>query len=123
MNFQVLQQQAEQMNKYLEELEQKRQEFEQTKESLKEFEKTPVETQTMIPVASGIFAQGKITENKELIVNVGANILVKKNIPQTVDLIDEQVKEIEQAQTKITQDIQKINLEINSLFKELQDLS
>ncbi len=123
IQFQVLQQQAEQLTKYLEELEQKHLEFNQTVQQLKEFEKIPANTSTLIPLAAGIFVEGKLSENQELIVNVGANTLVKKTIPQIIKMITKQIDEVELAQMKLTQDIQKINLQINSLVKEIQKLS
>ena len=123
MQFQILQQQSEQLSKYLEELEQKHLEFDQTIQGLKDFAKTPSDTETLIPIAAGIFAEGKTNQSQELIVNVGADILVKKSPTQVIDMISKQTEEIEQVQLKVSQDINKINLQINTLLKEIQEIS
>ena len=120
IEFQMLQQQAEQLGKYMEELDLKLKEFTQTKENLQNLGETQVNTETLVSLAPGIFGKAEIKENKKFIINVGANIMVEKTVPQITEMIDRQITEISQAQMKMDQDMQAIHKKIDQIVKDLQ---
>ena len=76
MEFQMLQQQIEQLSKYLEELNGKLQEFTLTKNNILNMDVVPPNTEALVSMAPGIFAQAELKENKKFVINVGANVLV-----------------------------------------------
>lgn len=119
MEFQMLQQQMEQLSKYLEELSGKAEEFILTKENLNSLGKTSVNTETMLSVAPGIFAKGELKDNQKFVVNVGANIMVEKTIPQIEGLLDKQIKEVEEIRAQLDGNLLEMNQRMNSLIKEL----
>lgn len=118
MEFQVLQQQMEQVSKYLEELDGKVHEFVQTRTSLKKIAEMPL-SEAFVSLAPGIFAQAEMKENQKFIVNVGANVMVEKTVPQISEMLDRQIKEISQVQIQMDQNLQSLNTRINELVKEL----
>ena len=118
MEFQMLQQQMEQVSKYLEELDGKVHEFMQTRTNLKKMAEMPL-SEAFVSLAPGIFAQAEMKENQKFIVNVGANVLVEKSVPQISEMLDRQIKEISQVQIQMDQNLQSLNTRINELVKEL----
>ena len=120
MEFQLLQQQLEQMQRYNEELEGKLAEFNKTKESLNEMNGITGETELFVPLAQGIFTKAKVNGMKELLVNVGANIAVTQSIPNVVDLIERQMKEIAEIKEKLDENAMKITQRLNQLVEEIQ---
>ena len=118
MEFQLLQQQLEQMQKYLEEIELKLLEFHKTKESLSEMASLKPGSEAFIPLAQGIFAQGNINETSTLLVNVGADIAVTKTIPQVKELIDRQVSELSEVKEQLDGNVIQLTHRLNELLEE-----
>ena len=120
MEFQLLQQQLEQMQKYNEELEGKLAEFYKTKESLNEMNGITGEAEMFVPLAQGIFTKAKVNGMNELLVNVGANTAVVKSIPHVVELIERQMKEIAEIKEQLDENVMKITQRLNQLVEEIQ---
>ncbi len=49
----------------------------------------------LIPLGAGIYANAKLSNSKEFLVNVGSNVLVKKSLDEVKKMIDDEIKEIE----------------------------
>ena len=111
LEFQMVQQQIEQLSKYMEELDAKLQEFTLTKNNIESMDKIPQNTESLVSLAPGIFAQAELKENKKFVINVGANILVEKTIPQISEMLDKQIKEISQAQVQMDQNLMQLNFQ------------
>ncbi|MBW2963787.1 prefoldin subunit alpha [Candidatus Woesearchaeota archaeon] len=120
MEFQMLQQQIEQLSKYMEELDGKLQEFTITKNNVGNMDKLSPNAESLVSLAPGIFAHAELKENKRFVINVGANVLVEKTIPQITKMLDKQIKEISQAQVQLDQNLLEINQRMNELVQELQ---
>ena len=59
------------------------------KKSLDDFSSLKKDSETLTTIANGIFAKSKITDTKELLVNVGSNVVVKKSIPESCNVSPE----------------------------------
>ena len=73
----------------------------------------------MAPVGRGIFAQAKLLSD-ELLVDIGEGKLVKKSIPDTQKLIEEQVKKLGQAKIELNNAMEQINEELTKTMIEAQ---
>jgi prefoldin subunit 5 len=71
-------------------------ELERIKDSLLELEKVKVGEEILSPIANGIFVESKLLSHK-IKVNVGSFVVLEKTIPETIDLLDKQRKEIEKS--------------------------
>jgi len=120
MEFQMLQQQIQQISKYIEELDSKLDEFRSTKTNVEGMDKAPKDAKTLVSLAPGIFAHAELKENKKFVVNVGANILVEKNIPQITKMLDKQIQEIEGAHAQMNQNLTALNQRAEEIVKDLQ---
>lgn len=123
MEFQAMQQQLNNIQKYNEELQAKVFEFHQAKESINQLKDVKKGTELLVPAAQGIFIKSALQDTDELIVNIGANTAVGKTIPQVIELLDSQIKEIENIQLQIDESAVSITERLNQLLQEIKQNS
>ncbi len=128
IEFQVMQQQLAQMQKNIQQLNTQKGEIEGIQQSLTELGEVNVDSDILVPVCSGVFAKAKLADNRELLVNVGSNVTVKKNIPEVKGLLAKQVAEVEKTEEQMKKQLENlaekargIEKELNSLMKEAKD--
>lgn len=110
-----LQQNMQMFERYLEEIEIQFQELERIKEAIEEFSKTKKGTETLVPIANGIFFKTKIDDNTKFIVNVGAEgTVVEMSIKDASDLILKQIETTKENQITITN-------ELNTLIEKFKE--
>ncbi len=68
----------------------------------------------------GIYAESEVKDTKSFLVNVGAGVVLKKSSKETEDLIDKKLKEIENLNSELTQNIQMLGVNASAIQKELQ---
>ena len=73
----------------------------------------------LAPIGRGIFVKTKLI-SEELLVDIGEKNFVKKSIPQTKKLIQEQIKKLEIAQKELNSELDKINSELTKTMIEAQ---
>src|SRR3989344_332378 len=120
VELQMLQQQLDLMQKYSEELDEKTAEFQKTKSSIEEMSTIKDGSEMFVPIAQGIFAQVKLLDIQNLVVNVGSNTMVSKTIPQIVELIGKQIDEVSSIKEKIDANAEKLATRLNTILEEEQ---
>jgi len=120
--FQMLDQHIKQMQKQLEAVTHQLIELTMTGAGLEEFGKIKPGKEIFVPLSSGIFAKASIKDTSELIVNVGANVVVKKDIASTKNLISRQVEEIKNIQGQIVEELEKLTNHAAQLEMQLQSM-
>ena len=73
--------------------------------TLEELKKIDENTEIIIPLSHGIFTKGKITKGEELFNLVGSNIVVEKNINETKESINAQIKETSKIKEKLEREL------------------
>lgn len=95
---QVINAYTEQIN-YLQNLisqmQQNIEDIEKLKADLKEAEQLEKGQEILAPIANGIFIKAAINDSSTLLINIGKGIVVEKTIPETIELLDSQQKEID----------------------------
>lgn len=122
MEFQVLEQHIKQLQKQLEAVTHQLIELTITSNSLDEFNKINSGKEIFVPLSSGIFAKANVKDTSELLVNVGANVAVKKDIDSTKKLIQKQMEEIKKIQEQMVKDLDKLTNHAAQLEMQLQSL-
>ena len=122
MEFQVLDQHIKQLQKQLEMVTHQLIELTVTSNSLDEFNNIKNEKEVFVPLSSGIFAKASIKDTSQLLVNVGANVVVKKDVAETKKLISNQIEEIKKVQKNMIDELDKMTEHAAQLEKQLQDL-
>lgn len=123
MEFQMLEQNIKQLQKQLEAVTRQLVELAVTGNSLDDFGKIIPGKEIFVPLSSGIFAKAGIKDTAEVLVNVGANVAVKKDIPSTKKLIDRQMEEIKKIHAQMLEELQKMTSRAAQLEMQLQNLA
>ena len=119
IEFQVLNQQINQLQQQLNSINNNIVELKVLGNSLDEIKKLKKENKILIPLGNNIFIKGKIEYNNELIMGVGSKTLVKKDISNTKDTINNQIKELENINIQLEQEINKLVIPLEELQEEI----
>jgi prefoldin alpha subunit len=76
--------------------------------------------EVLAPLGRGIFAKTKLL-SEDLIVDIGGKTFIKKTIPETQSLIQEQISKLEEIQKSLESNLEEINNELTRIFTEAQD--
>jgi prefoldin alpha subunit len=71
------------------------------------------------PFGKGIFVKAKLI-SEELNVDVGNGNLVKKSIPETKELIEEQIKKLGQIKQELEQNLEQLGEELTRMMNDVQ---
>ncbi|MBI5072250.1 prefoldin subunit alpha [Candidatus Woesearchaeota archaeon] len=125
MEYQMLQEQLGKMSEQSETLKKQTEELETLKEAVHAIQETKVGSEMFVPISSGIFVKAEIKETNEVLMNVGDNVVVPKNMKDAVALIQKQQNEINGYEKTMQQNIQillihqqRIETELMALTKE-----
>lgn len=119
LEFQMLTSQYQKLDQQLQNLEQQILELISLDTNLEDLSDIKDNTHVLVPFGAGILIPASINTSKNLLVNVGANTIVEKNIVQSRELIKKQIKELEKIQTQYQKEISKLGVSIQVLQKEL----
>jgi prefoldin alpha subunit len=120
LQLQMLQQQIEQYSQQLEMMAQQFAELELSQDALKQLEKTPKDNEILANIAPGIFFKASVKENKKLIINIGANTTAEKTVPQVIEMLEKQKKQMETNITQTDAAIQQLSQQAMGLYQELE---
>ena len=81
-----------------------------------------VDKEVFASIGKGIYAKAKLI-SEELIVDVGGKNFVKKSIPETKRLLEEQSKKLESIKEDLNAEAEKINEDLTRVFMESQGKS
>ncbi|HJX05845.1 MAG TPA: prefoldin subunit alpha [Candidatus Nanoarchaeia archaeon] len=96
VQLQIIDQQAKQLQQYLQVFDQQLMEIKSVTDSLQELSKLKKGDSILAPLASGIFVKARLEDNNEVRVNVGSGTVVTKTIDETVKMLEAQEAEIVQ---------------------------
>jgi len=71
-------------------------------------------------VGKGIFVKAKII-SEELNVDIGSGNFIKKSIPETKELIDEQIKKLEEVRGELGKNLEELGEEVMKMMNQTQE--
>ncbi|MCK5624635.1 prefoldin subunit alpha [Candidatus Pacearchaeota archaeon] len=77
------------------------------------------EKEILAPIGRGIFVKTKLA-SEELTVDVGGKNLVKKSIPETKKLIEDQIVKLDEVKKELNSNLESINNELTTTFMNAQ---
>ncbi|MBU4493446.1 MAG: prefoldin subunit alpha [Nanoarchaeota archaeon] len=122
LELQLLDEQIKQVQKQIVVLDEQLVELNNTLQALDDFNKTAVGTKILVSLSPGIFTKAELKDNKELLVNVGSNVVVKKNVAETKDLLKKRFDSIKKYRDLILAEMQKIGLQASNLEQEINKI-
>ncbi len=118
LELQIASERMRQLEQQLEAVQEKHMDLEMSRESLGELGRAE-KTSMLVPVSDGIFAKAELKDNKELIVNVGAGVCVKKSVEEAQKMLEESMEELKSASKEIIEALQRTAEQSQMLEKEL----
>ncbi len=107
--FEMHKEQMKQIQMQAMQIQKQAQEIEQVKQSLAELKKEEAINDAFIPVGAGVYASGKITDSKEVLVMTGAGIAVKKSIDDAIAFLDSRLEILNNAFTELDTEGKRIS--------------
>jgi len=75
--------------------------------------------EVLSPLGRGIFTKTKLI-SEDLIVDIGGKNFVKKSIPEAKEIIEDQMKKLEDVKKSLEAEIEKVNKELMDMFMAAQ---
>jgi prefoldin alpha subunit len=123
MEYQTLEQQSKQLSEQIQKISEQLYEIEFIRQSLEEYNKVEEGTEMLSPISAGIFVKAKVSESDSFYVNVGSNVVVKKNLVQAKELMKKQGEQLKSAHERLALGFEEINSRLQKLEAELLRLS
>lgn len=123
LKLQLLHEQIKEIEKQIQLFNNQVAELTLTMQSLDDFKKIKEGAEILVPINQGMYAKAELKNSTELLVNVGANVSVKKNIEDTKKLITNQIEEIKKLQQQMVLNLQNITSQANLIEGEINKIS
>ena len=121
MQFQMLQANIQSLQERENLLVQKIEELHRTRLALKELDVTK-KGDTFIPIGSGNFIPGKITDLESVLVGNGGGIAINKQRTDAIDFVKERIDELEGDITNISKQGQNLLTQLSKLQTDIEKL-
>jgi len=118
LQIQMMEQEANQLNEHLKILDENLTEMGELRESLEEVEKDDCR-EILANLGKRIYLPVEI-KDKKLIVDVGEKRFIRKSIPETKKILEEQIGKLSSAKDKIMEELDKLNQRLSQLMVEIQ---
>ena len=120
LEFQVLQQQIEQLGQQLELLGSQNEELEKTKDGLEELQKVKTGQEMFCQLSPGIFVKSVLGDPQIVLVNVGIQTVVERTIPETQELVAHQQRNVQENMKEVNQVLKSLTSDALQLYQQLQ---
>jgi len=120
--YQLLQKQLEMFREQALQLEKNFIEIETTKQSIEDFQKLKKVNDIMIPLGSGYYVGGRVTDLKKVLMSPGANIMLEKNLKSAHENLEAKRNEIEKIGKNLQDKMSDVVQKINELAPELEKM-
>jgi len=122
MELQIVSQQIKESQKQIQAIDAQLMELESTNMALNDLAGSKIKTEIFVPISSGVFAKAELKDNESLLVNVGAGTAVKKSIPDTISLVNEQITELEKIRRQAIEQLELMVAHAHEIEHKLQGL-
>ncbi len=122
MEMQMLSEQLKQIHAQLEVIETKKEELAQSIDNIGSIKSMKQGSNLLTPLADGIFLKATLANTQNVLVNVGAGVVVEKTLEEAQRLLAEKQNELAQYETDLNSELQKLQQYGKNLEKELEEL-
>jgi len=119
--YQLLQAELEELRKQAILVENRMLDLETTEHALNEIRNFKGDNETLIPLGSGCYAHGNLL-GSNIILDIGAGVMVKRNINSAKTFLEERRKEIENAGKNLQTQMNGVVKNINELTPEIEKI-
>ncbi|MBU0614768.1 MAG: prefoldin subunit alpha [Nanoarchaeota archaeon] len=120
MEYKMLAQQIQELQKQVENMTEQQAEVKGMIQGLDDLKKTKQGTEILFPISSGIFTKATIKDPNELLVNVGSNVVVSKDVESAKKLLEDNIEEIKNTQAHLLAQVEIFAEKAVKLEKEIE---
>ena len=120
--YQLLQKQLEDMKSQALLIERKLMEFEISKKALSDTKTLKDGSEILIPVGSGTYIHGSAAPSKKVLIDIGANYMISKDISSSETVLESQKSDVEKLNDKLAHEVSEVVNKINTLAMEIEQL-
>jgi prefoldin alpha subunit len=121
--YQLLAQRLETLKQEMVLAEQQVLEIRSTLSSVEDMKKMNDKNEILLPLGSGCYGSGKITDSRSVLVNIGSGIFLNKSTEKAGEFLEERAEEIRKAGKQIEEQAENIAAQMNHLAEEMQELA
>lgn len=121
LQFQQLQKNIEYISEHVQLLNQRSYEIEESKKALEELADVKEGSEIFAPIADGVFIKATLNDNKNLLLNAGADTVVEKNIPDVVKLLAEQEEGLHTKMVEAQALLQELQMQAMKIYQEVEE--
>ncbi len=119
--YQILQAELEELKRHALLVENRLLDIETTEHALNEVGRFKKDNETLVPLGSGCYAHGSILGSGVLL-DIGAGLMVTKNINSAKSFLEDRKEEIEEARKKIHLQMNEVVKNINKIIPEIEKI-
>lgn len=123
LQLQILDSQINQLQKQHRLLDEQISEITISEQGLGDLSKQKIGSEILTHISPGIFIKAGLKNNSEVIVNVGSNVAVKKPIPAAKKMLEKQITEMKEAQTRVLFELTKFTNQAMALEVDINNIS
>jgi prefoldin alpha subunit len=91
-------------------------------QALENLDKLEKKSEILVPLGGGAFANASLGDTSKVILNLGANVMAEKKRTEALKVLNDQIKQLQDAQLKLENAIATIDMRLNQLTYEMQAL-
>ncbi len=121
--LQQLQGESELLQRRIVELELVDTELEKTIESLEYFNNLDGSVEALMNIGGGVFAYVDVKDSKKMLVDVGAGVIVEKEVGEVIKSLKKRKEKLEENIKKLNESLERIALEAEKIQAEIAELT
>ncbi len=121
LEYRLLFQELQKLQENIEALEQHLEELKKIQTNLESISETSANTETLIPLGSGLFLKGQILDTQKVIMNVGSSICVEKTIKEAGETVQKQFDEIETVLGQLEEQAEQLATNLENLKSQISE--
>lgn len=120
--LQILEQQLKQVSQQLLSLDNQLLELQRINDNLDDIAKTKKDTEILVALGGGVFSKAELKDSNTVLMNVGANIIIEKDIASSKEVVNHQIGQINDVVKQLEQEFQILAMNSQVLQHDLQKL-
>jgi len=121
--LQMIDAQIKELEKEISAIEQRAFDIASLKSSLRAFGETKQGSKSFSSLGLGIYCESEVKNTKEVLVNVGSGVIVKKSVADAEEMLAKQMSQIDSVALQLTQNLTSMATRAQEIEKEMQELA
>ncbi len=98
-------------------------ELSRTIESLEFFQKTEDDIEALLNLGGGVFAYVDVKNSKKMLVDVGAGVVIEKEIKDAIETLKNKRQNVEETEKKLREILNQVASQMEKVQKEISELA